>query len=67
VTVEHEKLLEAGERIVTLSKLKATVEGSEVPVELPIGSVYSFRDGKIIRYAAYYERREALQAAGLSG
>jgi ketosteroid isomerase-like protein len=66
VSVRHEKLLEAGDRVLALSTLRATVEGSDVPVELPIGSVYSFRDGKVTRFAAYYERREALEAVGLS-
>jgi ketosteroid isomerase-like protein len=66
VSINHEKLLEAGEDIVVLSKLQATVEGSDIPVELPIGSVYSFRDGKISRFASYYDPHEALEAVGLS-
>jgi ketosteroid isomerase-like protein len=63
---EQEKALEVGDEILILSRFRATVEGSEVPVELPIGSIFTFEDEKIIRLAAYYDRNEALAAAGLS-
>ena len=32
----------------------------------PSGSVYTFRDGKIVRLQAFWERKNALQAAGLT-
>jgi ketosteroid isomerase-like protein len=54
------------DQVLVLSRFHATVEGSDVPVELPVGSIFTFEDGKIIRLAAYYDRKEALEAAGLS-
>ena len=64
--VETERFLLAGEQLVALTKLDATVEGSDAPVKLLSGAVYSFKDGKIHRSAFYYDRQEALEAAGLS-
>jgi ketosteroid isomerase-like protein len=63
--LDHEKVIEAGEQIVTISRLKGTVEGSASPVELLVGIVWSFKEGKISEYAGYYDPREALEAAGL--
>ena len=63
----QEQLLDVGvDRALVLSKFRATVEGSETPVELPIGSIFTFKDGKIIRVAAYYDRAGAVEAAGLA-
>jgi ketosteroid isomerase-like protein len=63
VYTEQEQLLDVG---ADLSKFRATVEGSETPVELPIGSIFTFKAGKIICVVAYYDRAEALEAARLS-
>jgi ketosteroid isomerase-like protein len=66
VYTEQEEALEFGDQVLVLSRFRATVEGSEVPVELPIGSIFSFDGDKIIRVAAYYDRKEALAAMGFS-
>ena len=66
VYTEEEQALEVGDQVLVLSRFRATVEGSPVPVELPIGSIFSFRGPKISRVAAYYDRNEALEALGLS-
>ena len=66
VRLDHEKFIEAGENVVSVSKLKATVAGSPVPVELLFGIVWGFKEGKVVQYDGYYEPREALDAVGLS-
>jgi ketosteroid isomerase-like protein len=67
VRTEQERAFEVGnDRILVLSRFRATVEGSDLPVELPIGSIFTFEDEKVIRVAAYYDRKDALEAAGLS-
>ena len=66
VRLDHEKFIEAGENVVSVSKLKATVAGSPAPVELLFGIVWGFKEGKVVQYDGYYELREALEAAGLS-
>ena len=66
VRVDHEKFIETGERVVTISRLKATVEGSPVPVELLTAIVWGFKEGKTIQWDSYYDPREGLEAVGLS-
>jgi ketosteroid isomerase-like protein len=66
MTVEVERFLDAGEQILILTRLNATGTGSDVPVELLGAGIYSFRDSKIARIDFYYDRDQALEAAGLS-
>src|SRR6476620_2617092 len=40
VRLDHEKFIEAGENVVSVSKLNATVAGSPAPVELLYGVVW---------------------------
>jgi ketosteroid isomerase-like protein len=37
-----------------------------VDVSAPWGAVFTVRDGKIARWQAFWDRRKALEAAGLS-
>ena len=64
MTVQIETFLDAGERILVLTKLNATGTGSDVPVELLGAAIYSFRDDRIARIDFYYDRERALDAAG---
>jgi ketosteroid isomerase-like protein len=41
--------------------------GSGLPVEMEVAHVITLRDGKIARQDEYYDRAEALKAAGLAG
>ena len=66
VRVDHEKFIEAGEQVLSLSRFRATVAGSPATVEHLAGVVWSFKEGKIVRYDGFYEPREALEALGLS-
>lgn len=63
--VEVEGLLQAGDLLVALTKLNATVRGSNAPVEVGGAIVNGFEDGKISRVDFYYDRDEALAAVGL--
>lgn len=65
MTFEVERCLDAGEQILILSRLEATGTGSEARVELLGAAIYSFRDDKIASIAFYYDRDQALEAAGL--
>ena len=66
IRVDFEKFIEAGEQLVSVSRLKATVVGSPTPVELLGAFVWGFKEGKVVQQDGYYERREALEAVGLS-
>ena len=65
MTVQVEQFLDAGERILVLTRMNATGTGSDVPVELLGAAIYSFRDSTIARIDFYYDREQARQAAGL--
>jgi ketosteroid isomerase-like protein len=52
--------------LVVSNTMRGTGAGSGVAVELPFFHVFEFRDAKIIRRRLYPERREALEAVGLS-
>ena len=36
-----------------------------VPIESELGDLFTLRDGKIVRYYSYWNRADALEAAGL--
>jgi ketosteroid isomerase-like protein len=37
-----------------------------VPIESELGELFTLRAGKVVRYVSYWNRAEALEAAGLS-
>ena len=43
-----------------LARVEVTVEGSDAPVAMSIGLIYSFKDGWISRVASYYDVEAAL-------
>jgi len=62
---EVNKIVDAGERVVVFSSIRGRGRASGVEVDAKVGNVFTLRDGKVIRYAMT-NRREALEAAGLS-
>jgi ketosteroid isomerase-like protein len=60
-----EEFLDAGERVVSVFRMKATGRGSGVPVERQDAMVWEVRDGKVVRLDYYNNRETALKAAGL--
>jgi ketosteroid isomerase-like protein len=67
VTFESE-LVDAGDQVVSLTsnqKLRGRGSGIEVGMS-DFGWVMEFRDGKVARATLYMDKRQALEAAGLS-
>jgi ketosteroid isomerase-like protein len=66
VTVEPKELIECGDnRILAIDRWQFFGrEGIEIDVELP--TLFSFRDGFIVRIDGFTDKSEALEAAGLS-
>jgi ketosteroid isomerase-like protein len=67
--LEIERLEEiAGDRVLASMRISATGRASGISVadQSPGTNVYDFAGGKIRRVRAFRERREALEAAGLS-
>jgi ketosteroid isomerase-like protein len=55
-----------GDSVLTLGRLEGRGRGSGVLVELPIGSISDYREGKCSRLRAFGDHGEALRAAGLT-
>ena len=58
-------LLDLGERILVWGKVKVRARESGVEVDVPMGGVFEFRDGKIVRWEDFGSKAEALKAVGL--
>jgi hypothetical protein len=60
-----ERLIDAGERVVSLVRIRAVGAGSGVAVERGDGIVWTFRNVKLARLDYFNGQDEALEAAGL--
>jgi uncharacterized protein len=66
-TFEAEDFIDLGEgRVLWLFRLRTRGKGSGATAEATPGWIYTFRDGKVVRIEAYFDRGEALTAAGLA-
>src|SRR5215208_5456784 len=59
------ELLPAGDRVVALTRTYTRGEGGDPEVEMRDAHTMTFRDGKIVYWRLYLDRREALTDAGL--
>jgi len=67
VGMHAHEFIEAGDAVLVFATARARGRGSGVETETEFAHVWTMRDGKAIRIAAYFDRAEALKAAGLSG
>jgi ketosteroid isomerase-like protein len=64
---EPERFLDVDdERVLVFVRVSATGEGSGAPVEIRAAHEITVRDGVLVRFKAYVNRAQALEAAGLS-
>jgi ketosteroid isomerase-like protein len=66
VEVEPRKFFASGDRIAVILEARFRPQGSSGVVENRIGHVWTFRDGKAIRFEVFPEREKALEAIGMS-
>ena len=66
LTVDDLETRGVGETIVALGHLRAHGEASGIALEQPIAYVFEFDLGLVRRVRGYFNREEALDAAGLS-
>src|SRR6476660_1775407 len=59
-----EDVRDVGERVLMLGRIVGRGKGSGVAVEMPLGQVFDFRDGKVCCIRSYLDH-EALKAVGL--
>jgi ketosteroid isomerase-like protein len=64
--IEAEELIPVGDKVVVLVRRHGRAKGSTFDVETTAADVWTMRNGKAIRYKAYDDRPEALEASGLS-
>jgi uncharacterized protein len=61
-----EEFRDLGDRVLLLGRIQGRGRGSGVPVDAPIANILDFRGGRIWRSRVYFDRAEALRAAGVS-
>ncbi|MGI9021438.1 MAG: nuclear transport factor 2 family protein [Solirubrobacterales bacterium] len=64
--VELEEVIDAGDQVVSVARSGGRAKASGVEVSQRIYSVIDVRNDKIFRNREFLDRREALEAAGLS-
>ena len=64
--MDLQRVIDAGDRVVSLVHEYRRGKGSGVFVEADIALVYGFKEGKIVRIEPYMSQAEGLEAAGLS-
>ncbi len=63
---EAEEFFEEGDDVVVLARMHGRLKGSNQEIETTAGHVWTFRDGRVIRFRAFDNPTEALEASGLS-
>jgi uncharacterized protein len=64
--VEIDDLIDVGDSVVVLCRVRSRGRSSGMTVEQPVGWVYQVRKGRIVSGRVYFRQVEALEALGLS-
>lgn len=62
---EPKELIDLGDRLLMLGRMRGTGEVSGIAVDTEIALLYTLNDGQVIREQYYMDPAEALEAAGL--
>jgi uncharacterized protein len=62
---EVERLVDLGDRVLVLETQTARGKLSGATISQKVGTLLTLRDGLIVRWEYYWERAEALEAAGI--
>jgi ketosteroid isomerase-like protein len=66
IRIDAEELIEVGDRVVSRLHVTGSGKGSGVNVDQRVYQVVEFRGASIVQVDEFYDRTEALEAAGLS-
>jgi ketosteroid isomerase-like protein len=66
VRVEATRFIDAGDKVVVIGRTRATARGSGLQLDNPVALVWTLREGKLARTEFFTDRRDALEAVGLS-
>ena len=61
----HYEFLDLDERVLVWGTIRVNARQSGIEMDIPVGGVVEFRDGKIVRWEAFGSKDEALKAVGL--
>ncbi len=64
--LDAEELIDAGASVVVVVRERGRGKGSGIPFERRWAQVWTFRDGRIVRWENFADRAAALKAAGLA-
>jgi ketosteroid isomerase-like protein len=62
---EPEEIRAVGPDKVLLTSVEHFIGRDGIELETPLASIFTLRDGKIMRWQAFWDRHKALEAAGL--
>jgi ketosteroid isomerase-like protein len=63
---EPEKFFDLGERILVFIRFRAKGKGSGINTNTPMAWLLTVRNGRVIEWGLFGDRRKALEAAGLA-
>lgn len=67
ITVQAERIVDLEDgRVLVLSHQTGRGRGSGTPLDLRMADIWTVRDGRLVRWETYWNRDDALEAAGLS-
>ena len=61
----QQEFLDLDERVLTWGTIRVKAKQSGIDMDIPVGGVVEFRDGKIVRWQAFGSKDAALKAVGL--
>jgi ketosteroid isomerase-like protein len=64
-TRDLEELIDAGDEVIAVVRVRGKGRGSGARIEGRVAQVWTFRNGKVVRYRDFRDKAEALKAAGL--
>jgi len=62
----YDDVRDLGDRVLAFGRFRIRARGSGVETTFPVAGIATYRDGKLVRWEDFRERRLALEAAGLS-
>jgi ketosteroid isomerase-like protein len=67
VRFDTERVIDNGDDVVALGRLRGHIHGPGMEVESPHGQIWTFQDGRATRMRWFNTHQEALDTAGLRG
>jgi ketosteroid isomerase-like protein len=65
VRVEPKEFIETDDEMVVIVHVSGRGKGSGLPIDTTFAHLLTMRGGRVVRLRAFFDREEALQAAGL--